>query len=199
MFKIQDLILRIPNMITPQQCKLLIDYHIKNEKGCALETCPEATTGIDTTSSFKCLTLPPGSEIHNLVHIKTREMVQRWLEYLKKFKAFHIPLLSGKLNYSHKYRLLKYEPGAKIHAHTDFADYTYASCTFNLNDNYSGGLFKHEVAPIKKGVRYSVNCFIKSIDYELSLKMLDQTYDMAQKRAKDTEANHQSQYFWRNI
>ena len=222
MFKIKDLILRVPNMISSQQCKLLIDHHIKNEKGYELETCPEATTGIDTTSSFKCLTLPPGSEVHNIIHLKTREMVQRWLKYLKKFKAFHLPLLSTKLNYSHKYRLLKYEPGAKIHAHTDFADYTYASCTFNLNDNYSGGLFKfwngqhtvklkkgegmiwpadyfwiHEVAPIKKGVRYSANCFIKSIDYELSLKMLDQTYDMARERVKDTDANHQSQHFWK--
>jgi hypothetical protein len=224
MFKIEDLILRVPNMITLQQCKLLIDYHIKNEEKYELESSPEATTGVDTTSSFKCLTLPPGSEIHNIIHLKTREMVQRWLKYLKKFKAFHVPLLSAELNYSHKYRLLKYEPGAKIHAHTDFANFTHASCTFNLNDNYSGGIFKfwngqytvklkkgegmiwpadyfwvHEVSPIKKGVRYSTNCFIKSIDEELCLKTIEQTHNTARDRAKDTQANHQSQYFWKKI
>ena len=88
MFKIKDLILRVPNMISSQQCKLLIDHHIKNEKGYELETCPEATTGIDTTSSFKCLTLPPGSEVHNIIHLKTKEMVQRWLKYLKNLKLF---------------------------------------------------------------------------------------------------------------
>lgn len=216
MFNIQDLILKVPKMIPDQECKLLIDYHKKHEKECGLERCPEATSGIDTESTFKCLTLPPGSEVHNIVHLKTREMVQRWLKYLKKFKAFHLPLLSTKLNYSHQYRLLKYEPGAKIHAHTDFADYTYASCTFNLNDNYSGGIFKfwngqhtvklekgegmiwpadyfwvHEVSPVKTGVRYSTNCFIRSVDMALSQDMNKQTYARATARAAT-----QPQYFW---
>jgi predicted 2-oxoglutarate/Fe(II)-dependent dioxygenase YbiX len=86
------------------------------------------------------------------------------------------------------YRLLKYETGAQIHPHTDHDPYTYGSCTFNLNDNYSGGEFAwfrdryrlklgrgdglifpadffwvHEVKPITEGVRYSTNSFLLSI------------------------------------
>ena len=117
------------------------------------------------------------------------------------------------------YRLLKYEVGAKIHPHSDFGDYTYASCTFNLNDKYTGGVFGfwnsqhtvtlkkgegmiwpadyfwvHEVSPIKTGVRYSTNCFIKSVDTDLSLEMNKQTYAQAGARA----ATH-PQYFWQKV
>ena len=155
MFNIQDLILRVPNMMSAKDCKLLINYHKKCGKKFELAHCPDANTGIDTYSSFKCITLPDHSNVHTLVHKKTKLMIEKWLDHLKKFKAFHLPLLSQKLNCSHKYRLLKYEPGAKMHPHTDFADYVYASCTFNLNDKYTGGVFKfwngqHKVI-LKKG------------------------------------------------
>ena len=204
MFNIQDLILRVPNMMSAKDCKLLINYHKKYGKKPALEHCPDANTGIDTYSSFKCITLPDHSNVHTIVHKKTKVMIEKWLDHLKKFKAFHLPLLSKKLNCSHKYRLLKYEPGAKIHPHTDFADYVYASCTFNLNDKYTGGVFKfwngqheiilkkgegmiwpadyfwvHEVSPIKTGVRYSTNCFIMSVDNQLSDQMNNQAYSEA--------------------
>ena len=216
MFNIQDLILKVPKMISDQECKLLINYHKKYEKECVLEHCPEATSGIDTDSTFKCLTLPANSKAHAIVHKKTRVMVEKWLDHLKKFKAFHLPLLSQSLNYSHMYRLLKYEVGAKIHPHSDFDDYTYASCTFNLNDKYTGGVFGfwnsqhkvtlkkgegmiwpadffwvHEVSPIKTGVRYSTNCFIKSVDMDLSDQMNKQTYTQAAARAAT-----QPHYFW---
>ena len=216
MFNIQDLILRVPNMMSAKECKLLTDYHQKNEEKVGVEHCPHAQTGIDTYSSFKCINLPSTSKTHAIVHKKTKVMVKKWLNHLKKFKAFHTPLLSSKLNYSHMYRLLKYEKGAKIHPHTDFDDYTYASCTFNLNDKYTGGVFKfwngkynvilkkgegmiwpadyfwvHEVSPIQKGVRYSTNCFIKSVDGELSQTMNDQTYAQAALRAPT-----HPQYFW---
>ena len=201
MFNIQDLILRVPNMMSAKECKLLINYHKKYEKNSGLENCPDANTGIDTYSSFKCLTLPSHSNVHTIVHKKTKVMVEKWLDHLKQFKAFHLPLLSKKLNCSHKYRLLKYESGAKIHPHTDFDDYVHASCTFNLNDKYTGGVFKfwngqhkvilkkgegmiwpadyfwvHEVSPIKTGVRYSTNCFIMSLDKDLSDHVKNQIY-----------------------
>tara|TARA_Y100001951_G_C11261179_1_gene252625 strand:- start:408 stop:1058 length:651 start_codon:yes stop_codon:yes gene_type:complete len=216
MFKIQDILLRVPNTLSNQECKLLIDYHKKHEKKVDLEHCPEANTGIDTYSSFKRIVLPRDTKVHTLVHKKTRMMVKKWLDHLKKFKAFHVPLLSQRLNYSHMYRLLKYEVGAKIHPHTDFDDYTYASCTFNLNDKYTGGEFKfwngqynvtlkkgegmiwpadyfwiHEVSPIKTGVRYSTNCFIQSVDLDLSQEINKQAYTQATARAAT-----QPQYFW---
>tara|TARA_R110000751_G_C13614057_1_gene463750 strand:- start:43 stop:690 length:648 start_codon:yes stop_codon:yes gene_type:complete len=207
MFKIQDILLRVPNMLSDKECKLLINYHKKHEKEHYLENCPEATSGIDTYSSFKSIHLPGQSNVHTIVHQKTKAMVKKWLDHLKKFKAFHLPLLSQSLNCSHTYRLLKYEPGAKIHPHTDFADYVHASCTFNLNDKYTGGEFKfwngqhkvvlkkgegmiwpadyfwvHEVAPIKTGIRYSTNCFIMSLDLDLATHVSNQVYAQADKR-----------------
>jgi len=215
MFNIQDLILRVPNMMSTKECKLLINYHKKNEEKSGLEHCPEANTGIDTYSTFKRIILSAPSDVHTIVHQKTKAIVKKWLDHLKKFKAFHLPLLSRRLNCSHKYRLLKYEVGAKIHPHIDFDDYVYASCTFNLNDNYTGGVFKfwngqhkvilkkgegmiwpancfwvHEVSPIKTGARYSTNCFIQSIDRDLSDKTNIQTY-----REAGTRVPTHPQYF----
>jgi len=216
MFNIQDLILKVPNIMSDQECELLMNYHKEHEKESILENCAEANTGIDTQSTFKCLSLPAKSKEHELVHNKTKAMVEKWLLYLQQFKAFHLPLLSKCLNFSHMYRLLKYEVGAKIHPHSDFSDYTYASCTFNLNDNYTGGVFGfwnsqhtvtlkkgegmiwpadffwvHEVSPIKTGVRYSTNCFIQSVDADLSQEMNEQIYNQAAARA----TGH-PQYFW---
>ena len=75
MFNIQDLILRVPHMISDQECELLIDYHKEHEKESILENCAEATTGIDTQSTFKCLSLPANSKEHAIVHKKTKAMV----------------------------------------------------------------------------------------------------------------------------
>ena len=77
MFNIQDLILRVPNMMSAKECKLLINYHKKYEKNSGLENCPDANTGIDTYSSFKCLTLPSHSNVHTIVHKKTKVMVEK--------------------------------------------------------------------------------------------------------------------------
>lgn len=203
-------------MMSDEECELLINYHKEYEKASVLEHCDEANTGVDTESTFKCLSLPPKSKEHELVHKKTKAMIENWLLHLDKFKAFHLPLFSKCLNFSHMYRLLKYEKGAKIHPHSDFCDYTYASCTFNLNDDYTGGEFGfwngqhtvklkkgegmiwpadffwvHEVNPIKTGVRYSTNSFIQSVDTDLVQEMNEQTYSKARTRS----LNH-PQYFW---
>ena len=101
------------------------------------------------------------------------------------------------LLYSHKIRLMKYNLGAKIHPHSDHDPHVYGSCTFNLNENYEGGNFVffrdkktiklkqgdalifpadhywvHEVKPINKGVRYSVNCFLQSIPQSIKEKLI---------------------------
>jgi len=217
MFNIQDLILKVPKMVSDRECKLLINYHKQHEKEHSLEHCPDARSGVNTQSTFKCLILPANSKAHAIVHKKTRAMIEKWLNYLRKFEAFHIPMLSKSLNYSHMYRLLKYEVGAKIHPHTDFNEFTYASCTFNLNDRYTGGAFEfwngkhtvtlkkgegmiwpadyfwvHEVRPVKSGVRYSTNCFIKSVDRELANQVNDQAYAHA-----NAHASTHPQYFWK--
>lgn len=214
MFKIEDLILRVPHMFTEEECDFLVGYHIKNEESHILEQCPHAVTGEMTSSSFKCLTLISPSEEHALVHSRTREMVTKWLEHLSEFESFHLPMMSKRLNYAHKYRLLKYEVGAKIHPHTDFDDYTYGSCTFNLNDEYEGGVFRfwngrvsiqlakgegmiwpadyfwvHEVTPVISGNRYSTNCFIRSVNADLFSNLQDYVYDGADFGISDTSSD----------
>ena len=88
---------------------------------------------------------------------------------------------------SHNIRILKYEKGSSIKDHTDVANTIRASCTLNLNEDYEGGEFRffdgqiketfktgdamifpaepiwiHGTEPITKGVRYAINCFLKS-------------------------------------
>ena len=85
--------------------------------------------------------------------------------------------------------LLKYRPGGKydIHVDYDLEAPRSMSCIINLNENYEGGEFRffngqikeifttgdammfpaepiwiHGTEPITKGVRYSINCFLKS-------------------------------------
>ena len=224
MFNIQDIILRVPNMLSGGECDALIEYHKANEDQYESEYCPDANTGENTYSSFKMITLESYTEEHDIVHRAMTSMIEKWQTHLEGFDAFHVPLLSTRLNYSHKYRLLKYDVGNKIHPHTDFSDYTYASCTFNLNDDYEGGVFSfwngqhnielkkgdgmiwpadyfwvHEVTPITEGSRYSTNSFIRSIDSELHDETNTTIYDELRNRTIDTTHKEYGQYFWRGV
>ena len=87
MFKIEDILLRIPNAMSDDECDFLIEHHKQNEEEHILEHCPDANTGVDTYSSFKCVMLKQYSEPHNIVHSKTKQMVERWKDHLVKFNA----------------------------------------------------------------------------------------------------------------
>ena len=195
-----DSILIVRNILSSQECDGLIhEYKLKTDnldgsgtdKNFVLEACPHAKTGVLTQSTFKRVNLDPRTENFDLVHKTVNKMIQEWLKHLKSLNAFHVTALSGNLNYAHQYRLLCYDEGAKIHPHTDCDHCTHASCTINLNDDYTGGEFSffngkhnvnlgkgdamiwpadpfwvHEVKPIKSGKRYSTNCFICSVPNE---------------------------------
>ena len=186
-FNITDLIYRVPNFLTLDECRCLIDEYEKRSLESCTEHCPDANTGIDTYSSFQRICLLEGTELYDLIFRKTEEAVNQYLDYLESKQSFHTPLLRTRFNYSHMFRLLKYEVGNKIHPHTDYAPLTYGSVTFNLNDDYTGGEFKffngkhtvklgrgemmiwpadyywiHEVTPIESGNRYSTNSFLLS-------------------------------------
>jgi hypothetical protein len=172
---------------TKEECEFLIDEHKKLESTIELEHCLEATSGIDTYSTFKRVKLQYGSEAFNLSHKKTEQIINEYMDYLEDMGMFHIALRDSML-YSHMHRLLRYDVGNKIHPHTDHHTHVYGSCTFNLNDGYTGGDFKfwngkhkvalgvgdglifpadffwvHEVSPILSGSRYSTNCFLMNI------------------------------------
>ena len=190
-FDITKLILHKPNFLSKEQCDLLINYYENNKKQKVREHCPHAVTGIETESTFDVIDIPYGTEENKLVSSSIEKMINMWQDYTDKFKMFHVRK-RGSMLYSHKLRLMKYETGAKIHPHSDHDPYIYGSCTFNLNEEYEGGEFVffrgnkkiqlkrgdalifpadhfwvHEVKPIKKGVRYSTNCFLQNMPTSL--------------------------------
>lgn len=196
-----DLVLHIPGFLDARQCDLLIEEHRRRERESQLEHCPEATSGVDTYSTFKAIDLTKGTEAFALVHTATEEMINRYHRHLEAFGAFHT-MRRGSMTHSHKYRLLKYETGAKIHPHTDHGPFVYGSCTFNLNDDYEGGSFSffngrhevqlgrgdamiwpadyfwvHAVEPITKGTRYSTNSFLQSLPESVLQEVVDFAYD----------------------
>ena len=184
----RDQILRIPNMISDEDCdKLIREYEARNSEA-KTEKCLHANTGLDTTSTYLKVDLKPISYTYNLIFNKTEYMINQWMEKLQQYNSFHLPSLrTVYLKCSHKYRLMKYQPGGWIHPHIDGNPFIYASCTFQLNDEFTGGEFwfwngkykirlnkgdglifpsgpfwVHEVTNIETGSRYSVNSFILS-------------------------------------
>ena len=199
MFDITKLILKIPNFLTPEECDILIKEHKRKEEEAVLEECQHANTGIVTESTFRAIYLEPRTLEFDLVKTKTKEAVKKYSEYLLSSGCFH-KNLAETFKYSHDYRLLKYEKGAKIHPHTDHDSHVYGSITFNLNEDYEGGDFKffngnhtvslakgdvmlfpadyfwvHEVTPILSGVRYSTNSFLTNIPYPVATYHNDQS------------------------
>ena len=112
-------------------------------------------------------------------------MIANYVLHIRSKKispTFNHKLISSSSNI----RILKYEKGQCIKDHSDVEGVTRASCTLNLNENYEGGDFRffdgkikevfktgdailfpaepiwiHGTEPITKGVRYSINCFLK--------------------------------------
>jgi hypothetical protein len=181
----EDQILLVKNVLSDQECQNLIDEFEKRKEEADREACLHAVTGLPTVATFKIVNLKYFTANFNVAFNKTEFMIQRWMEHLDQFKSFHIPDLKKNLNTSHQYRLMKYEEGGWIHPHIDGHPYIYGSCTFQLNDEFEGGVFQfwngkhkvamekgdglifpaspfwvHEVTNITKGARYSVNSFI---------------------------------------
>lgn len=181
-----QLIYRKPNALSKDECQFLIKEHSRLNDNDVLEHCPDANTGIDTYSTFKRASLQEGTEAYNLVFRANETIINDYMDYLDSFGMFHIDVRQT-MKFSHMYRLLKYEPGTKIHPHSDHVPFVYGSCTFNLNDDYTGGDFAfwngkhkvklgvgegmifpadyfwvHEVEEIKTGVRYATNSFLLS-------------------------------------
>jgi len=185
-------ILHLKNVISQEDCKKLIDEYESRQAKAHKESCMHANTGINTVSTYTKVDLRPISYTYNLLFNKTEYMINEWVKHLEKFESFHIPLLKIYLKCSHRYRLMKYNPGGWIHPHIDGNPFIYASCTFQLNDEFEGGIFKfwngkytirmnqgdalifpagpfwvHEVSNIDSGVRYSCNSFILASSPEL--------------------------------
>ena len=183
-------------LLNKAQCKRLIDEyeHRKAEK--EGEHCYHAITGVDTESTFSLVHLLHGSETFQIVHEAMKGMISEWMDYLKKLNCVSVNIFADEINYAHIYRLMCYENGGKLHPHIDGHDFVTASCTIQLNNYFNGGQFKffngqhteylkegeclifpagcfwiHQVTPVTKGKRYSVNTFLCSVPNEKMEKL----------------------------
>ena len=188
MFDITKLALKIPNFLTYQECDRLIDEFEQRKEEANLESSLDYKTNKHRESSFKVVHLKPRTNSFNFIKEKTKLAIDSWVKYLEQPQYFFTHQLKSNLNYSHDYRIMKYKTGAEIHPHSDYSPGTFGSISFNLNNNYEGGEFKffngnytislekgdawifpcdffwvHEVTPVTKGERYSINSFIRNL------------------------------------
>lgn len=192
-----DLIYHVPHFLSASECKQLIEERERRNAEAVTEHCPEASTGKDTYSTFEQVVLKPGTPNFKLIHNSMETIINQYHDYLDTLNCFSVRYRDA-LMYPHMYRLMRYKKGQSLHAHTDNSLYVSGSCTFNLNDTYEGGHFKffrgkhtvhleqgdvlifpadyfwvHQVTPITKGTRYSVNTFLQSIPQNVKLKIQD--------------------------
>ena len=187
MIDLTKLALKIPNFLTHEECDELINEFEQRKEESYLENSLDYKTNQHKESSFKVVPLNPYTNSFNFIKEKTKQAINIWTEYLDQPKYFFTHLLKHHLNFSHNYRIMKYETGAEIHPHSDHGPGIYGSISFNLNENYEGGEFKffngnytvalnkgdalifpadyfwvHEVSKVTKGERYSINSFLRS-------------------------------------
>jgi len=115
-------------------------------------------------------------------------MVTNYVLYIQSHKI--CPTFTSLfLNASANIRILRYQEGQYIKDHADLDARIRGSCTLNLNEDYEGGEFNffsgqikesfktgdamifpaepiwiHGTAPVTKGTRYTVNCFLHAAD-----------------------------------
>jgi len=189
--KISDQALVIKNFVSDITCRQYIEYFEKNKIKIGYESSLSAITGIIQQSSGKTVEIKKTSKFYQEINKNIETALQNWLEYLKDKKSYNTYLFPNLLLFPHSIRLIKYEKGLYIHPHTDWDHFTHASVTINLNSNYEGGdfvFFKgqekikldqgdalifpadpfwvHEVTPVTRGCRYSINTFIRSVPEE---------------------------------
>ena len=196
-FKLIDLIYQKDNLLEKKQCDNFINFF---EKYCSLATNEGSTKYLNQETkwekdNFKCLNLSQNTHIpeikENLLNIWEHifPFIQEYVNFLKNNITPAIDI--GWICNSSNIRILKYSEGELIKDHLDMDPFVRASCTINLNENYTGGEFSffsgkylktfktgdaiifpaehvwiHGTKPIVKGNRYSINCFLHSPKYE---------------------------------
>lgn len=200
--QLTDLLLHVPNFLSPEECQILIDaFNKREESEWRYEGCTHAFHGRTVISTFRSLILTdPEDEAYQLFRSSTEKIINLYHDYLDSFDAFHKNIKRA-FKYSHEYRLMKYYPGSWIHPHTDSGvhdPWVYGSCTFNLNDEYTGGDFVffngrhrvklgrgdamiwpadyfwvHHVEEVQTGIRYSANTFLQCLPQEYKMELVN--------------------------
>jgi predicted 2-oxoglutarate/Fe(II)-dependent dioxygenase YbiX len=192
MFDITKLALKIPNFLTHEECDGLIQEFNERREERSLEGSKNYHTNSHKTSSFTVVPLISKTPNFNLIKNKTKKAIETYINYLSQPEYFFTDSLKNSLRFSHNYRIMEYTTGAEIHPHSDHDMGTYGSISFNLNDDYEGGVFTyfngkhsvelkkgdalifpadyfwvHEVTPVTKGTRYSLNSFLRKYPSEI--------------------------------
>ena len=182
-----DLIYLKRNVLSRDQCDMIINEFETSPDPPEQEHCPQAFTGVDIWSPFTLKSPQYKSASFSLIHETIEKMINDYHDYTDTFGAFHVAR-RGSMLFPHRYRLMKYEKGSWIHPHVDHDTNIYGSCTINLNSDYKGGTFAfwgglhkvelglgdvmiwpadyywvHEVEEITEGIRYSANCFLGKV------------------------------------
>lgn len=185
--KLTDLCFIKKNFLTKEECASFIDYYEASEKQSYYEKSVDVSDRKYKEASFSVKTVKNDSKLFNFIKTKIREALIEYQKYLDSFGMYNL-MVADFVQYSHAYRILKYEKGSKIHQHLDHGIATYLTLTFNLNSEYEGGKFSffnkkyqpelgegdlmifpsdifwnHEVTEISKGERYSFNCFLRPV------------------------------------
>lgn len=188
--EMEELIYHVPGLLSEWHCNQLIDYYKSQEHTCKYEGSKNLKNGKWEESNFKVVDVPFDNLPGQIIHQMTGKMIDAWCEKLYGRGIFHV--MRPLLRCSQRYRILCYEEGSYIHPHVDWDHFIHASCTFNLNEDYTGGTFMfmnrqfgydlkrgdalifpaspywcHEVTPIVTGTRYSVNSFITSLPEDI--------------------------------
>jgi len=181
-----DLIFIKKGFLSKRECQIIIDEYENLPDENIKEYSPHAFTGDINFPQYSVKTPLIGGEVFYLIHKSIEKIVNEYQDYLDTFDSFHC-MRRISLIYPHIYRLMKYQTGDWIHPHTDNGPDVHGSCTINLNEEYTGGLFSfwngkhkvklgrgdiiiwpadyfwvHEIEKIQSGSRYSVNCFLRS-------------------------------------
>jgi hypothetical protein len=189
--KITDLKFHINGLVPKHVCQHFINFYEKNIEYIYEEISYKYITKKYEKDNYHCINLSElcakddkFKELLDLAKKYIEIMITNYELYIQQkmcstFDKFNISKTSN-------IRILKYEKGQCIKDHTDVCNTVRASCTLNLNEDYEGGEFRffngqiknsfktgdamifpaepiwiHGTEPIKKGVRYSINCFLK--------------------------------------
>ena len=191
--KIKELKLKVNNLMTKDHCNYFIEffenYSIKSRE----ETSYKHIEKKELKDNFKSICLNELAfndekflQPLELAYSYIRKMMFNYEKHLQKNICPTYDLKN--INFTKNIRILRYEKGQYIKDHSDVCDNIRASCTINLNEDYEGGelrffngkikekfktgdsiifpaepIWIHGTEPIKKGVRYCINCFLGDI------------------------------------
>ncbi len=198
-----DQILVLPNLVSVKDCDNLIAEYERKKILSYNERSLSANENQILKSKGRVIPIDSNSNLYSNVIEYYNQGLKEFVNFLDQKKSFNVELYRKQLRYPHQIRIIKYNIGQYIHPHTDWDNFAHASITLNLNEDYEGGEFAffnrkhvvklkkgdaiifpadcfwvHEILPITKGSRYSVNSFIWSLPLDEGTKLRKEVFDL---------------------